>query len=297
MVVYIDELFILNLIINYLLLLTSAMLCGSQIKRLRIFAGAAAGALYACFMFFPDATYFYTVLAKTAFSALMSVISYGFHDWRTFLRRTLIFYVVSFAFAGAMMALFKFTNPENAAVRNGVLYAGISSTVLIAVALGAYLIMTLLLKNAARGSLEHAVLRTVVAITLFGKTIELEAMVDTGNRLTDPLTNGRIVVVEYTRVRDAFPHGMRAIFDVFGVSDAAETLRMLAGAGYGDGFRLIPYRAIGTKHGFAAAPAGRQRPGKRQRIGRRACCAYGNRTIGRNRMRRSNWRMKRRSLA
>ena len=252
MVVYIDELFILNLIINYLLLLTSAMLCGSQIKRLRIFAGAAAGALYACFMFFPELHIFYTVLAKTAFSALMSVISYGFHDWRSFLRRSLIFYVVSFAFAGAMMALFKFTNPENAAVRNGVLYAGISSTVLIAVALGAYLIMTLLLKNAPRLS-EHAVLRTVVAITLFGKTIELEAMVDTGNRLTDPLTNGRIVVVEYTRVRDAFPHGMRAIFDVFGVSDAAETLRMLAGAGYGDGFRLIPYRAIGTKHGLLLA--------------------------------------------
>lgn len=252
MVVYIDELFFLNLIINYLLLLSSAMLCGSHIKRPRILSSAAAGALYACFIFFPELHFFYTLLAKTAFSALMSLIAYGFHDWRSFLRRTLIFYVVSFAFAGAMMALFKLTNPANAAVRNGVVYAGISSTVLIAVALGAYLLMTLLLKNAPKLS-EHAPPRTAVAITLFGKTIELEAMIDTGNRLSDPVTNDRIVVVEYTRVREALPHGMRAVLDVFGVSDAAETLRMLANAGYSEGFRLIPFSAIGTKHGLLLA--------------------------------------------
>ena len=252
MVIYIDELFFLNLIINYLLLLSSAMLCGTHIKRPRIFAGAAAGALYACFTFFPELHFFYTFLAKTAFSALMSLLAYGFHDLRSFLRRTLIFYVVSFAFAGAMMALFKLTNPANAAVRNGVVYAGLSSTVLIAVALGAYLLMTLLLKNAPKLS-EHAPPRTAVSITLYGKTIALEAMVDTGNRLSDPVTNDRIVVVEYPRIRDALPHGIRAILDVFGVSDAAGTLRMLANAGYGEGFRLIPFSAIGTKHGLLLA--------------------------------------------
>lgn len=252
MVVYIDELFLLNLIINYLLLLSSAMLCGSHIKRLRIFLGAAAGALYACFTFFPELHVFYTFLAKAAFSALMSLIAYGFYDFRSFLRRTLVFYIVSFAFAGAMMALFKLTSPVNATVRNGVLYAGISSTVLIAVAVGAYLLMTLLLKNAPKLS-EHAPPHTVVAITLYGKTIELEAMVDTGNRLSDPITNDRIVIVEYHRIRDALPHGMRAVLDVFGVSDAAETLRMLANAGYSEGFRLIPFRAIGTRHGLLLA--------------------------------------------
>ena len=47
--------------------------------------------------------------------------------------------------------------------------------------------------------------------------------------------------------------GMRAILDVFGTLDAAETLRMLAKAGYGEGCRLIPYRAIGTDHGLLLA--------------------------------------------
>ena len=252
MVVYIDELFFLNLVINYLLLLASAMLCGTYIKRLRLFAGAAAGAVYACFVFFPELHLCYTLLAKTVFSAFMSLIAYGYHDWKSFLRRTLLFYVVSFAFAGAMLALFKLVNPTNTAVRNGVFYAGIPSSVLLAVALGAYLVMTLLLKNAPKLS-EHAAPRTMIEIVLYGKTISLEAMVDTGNRLTDPATNSRIVVVEYTRIREALPHGMRAILDVFGTSDAAETLRMLAKAGYGEGCRLIPYRAIGTDHGLLLA--------------------------------------------
>ncbi len=249
MVVYIDELFILNLVINYLLLHAAAILCGTQIRRLRILAGAALGALYACLVFLPALQPCYTLPAKVAFSLLMSLIAYGWHDWRSFLRRTLLFFTVSFAFAGAMMALFRLTDAPNAAVQNGVIWAHLSLPVLMAVSLGTYLLMTLLLRNAPKLS-ERGPARTPLAITLCGRTVELEAMVDTGNRLSDPLTNDPVVVVEYARIRDALPRDVRSILDVCGVADAAGTLRMLAAAELHAGFRLISFSAIGTARGL-----------------------------------------------
>ena len=46
-VVYIDSLFLLNLIVDYLLLLATAKLAGEGICRPRLALGAAVGALYA----------------------------------------------------------------------------------------------------------------------------------------------------------------------------------------------------------------------------------------------------------
>ena len=51
-VVYIDALFLLNLIVNYLLLLAAAKLAGEPLRRLRLAAGAALGGLYAAAIFF-----------------------------------------------------------------------------------------------------------------------------------------------------------------------------------------------------------------------------------------------------
>ena len=52
-VVYIDKVFVLNLSIDYLLLLTAARLTGAPLQRGRLLCGAAMGALYAVAVFLP----------------------------------------------------------------------------------------------------------------------------------------------------------------------------------------------------------------------------------------------------
>ncbi len=52
-VVYIDSLFLLNFVVNYLLLLAAAKLSGEPLRRLRMAGGAALGAAYAAAVFFP----------------------------------------------------------------------------------------------------------------------------------------------------------------------------------------------------------------------------------------------------
>ena len=252
MTVYIDELFVLNLIINYLLLHAAAMLCGAPVRRLRFWAGAGLGALYACLTFLPELRRLTAFPAKTAVSLVMSLTAYGWQDRRAFLRRTLLFYTVSFAFGGAMLALFRLTGAPETGLRGGVLYGGISVPVLLAVSLAAWLLLTRLLRNTPRLS-QRGPPRTRLTLILRGQETELDAMVDTGNRLTDPLTNEPVTIVEYDRIRQLLPRELRAVLDVCGVEDAAGTLRMLHAAGLHEGFRLLPYSAVGTARGLLLA--------------------------------------------
>ena len=70
-VVYIDALFLLNLIVNYLLLLAAAKLAGEPLRRLRLAAGAALGGLYAAAIFFPGMGFLTHPLCKLGAAVLM----------------------------------------------------------------------------------------------------------------------------------------------------------------------------------------------------------------------------------
>ena len=52
-VIYVDTLFLLNTMVDYLLLLASARLAGEPLARLRFALGAVLGGLYAVAIFLP----------------------------------------------------------------------------------------------------------------------------------------------------------------------------------------------------------------------------------------------------
>ena len=53
-VIYVDTLFLLNTMVDYLLLLASARLAGEPLARLRFALGAVLGGLYAVAIFLPS---------------------------------------------------------------------------------------------------------------------------------------------------------------------------------------------------------------------------------------------------
>ena len=70
-VVYIDSLFLLNFIVDYLLLLATAKLAGEVICRPRLALGAAVGALYASAVFFPGMGFLTHPLCKLSAAIVM----------------------------------------------------------------------------------------------------------------------------------------------------------------------------------------------------------------------------------
>ena len=131
--VYIDVLFVVNLIINYVLLLASGVLSKVKRKRLRILFGAFIGALYAVLIFFPDFSVIYTTISKMLISMVIVGIAFPFYSLRSYIKTLLIFYMVSFGFGGCVLGVFYFSSIGanlGAIYSNGIFYFNLPWTVL-----------------------------------------------------------------------------------------------------------------------------------------------------------------------
>ena len=264
--IYIDVLFTINLAVNYLLLLATARLSGVVLQRKRLLFGACVGALYAVFIFFPQFDFLYTMAFKLIFAMSVSAVAFGIHDLRRLVRLTLIFYAASFAFAGCMIAIYYMLGAQDGIlnVRNGVMYANVSLGVLLAAILVIYLLLCVVMRFTARNACAAQKI-VEIQISSFGRNSKVRALVDTGNALCDPMTNQPVVIVEYAHIRSVFPEELSRVLDIAGLQDASVALEKLANRNMAQGFRLVPYKAVGVDYGMLLAfrPDGAQVAGKK----------------------------------
>lgn len=75
-VVYIDVLFVLNMFVNYFILVTVAKIMRITPSRWRLLCGALLGGLYSLFIFIPDVNVFLSLVAKLAFSVSIVFAAY-----------------------------------------------------------------------------------------------------------------------------------------------------------------------------------------------------------------------------
>ena len=244
-VVYIDALFLLNLIVNYLLLLAAAKLAGEPLRRLRLAAGAALGGLYAAAIFFPGMGFLTNPLCKLGAAVLMLLT--GFGGSRRLLRVTLVFFGLSCAFGGGIFAI-GLLGGRGLTLRNGVLYSVMDLRILLLSAAVCYAVLTLVFRRTARHG-RREVLPAV--LTLEGRRVAVNALVDTGNTLTDPVTGRPVMVAEGSRLSPLLP-GER-VLDEKALRDPVGTLERLSRGGRGRRFRLLPYQAVGVECGMLLA--------------------------------------------
>lgn len=230
-VVYIDEAFLLNALVDYLLLLSSARLAGEPLRRGRIALGAVLGGLYSAAVFLPGWGFLDQPLCKVALAVGMTLIAFG--SSRRLLRVSLVFFGVSAAFGGGVLALRLFLGaPAVLDLR----------TVLLSAA-GCYLFLTLIFGRAARYGRREL---TVAELELAGRKCRLTALVDTGNTLTDPATGKTVMVAEGEKVAPLFPKGecptSAELSDPVGAMERRK--------GGGRHWRLLPYQTVGVPHGL-----------------------------------------------
>ena len=79
MVVYIDILLIINTVLNYAVLVTAEKLLKRDIRLLRLLAGSFTGALFSLIVFLDINNTFLLFVIRLVSSALITLISFGFH--------------------------------------------------------------------------------------------------------------------------------------------------------------------------------------------------------------------------
>jgi len=245
-VVYIDALFLLNLVTNYFLLLASAKLAGEVIHRLRLAAGAAAGAIYACLLFLPGMGFLVHPLSKLCVAVIMVLLAFG--GSRRLLRLVIVFFCLSFALAGGVLAI-GLMGGKGLSLKNGVLYSAMDVKMIALSAAGCYVIFTAVFPRVAKQVKGREVLPAVLR---YGeRKVTLLVLVDTGNTLSDPVTGRPVLVANFENVAPLIPPGVSLIAG--DLSDPVKTLQRLAEQGVGNSFRLLPYQAVGVECGLLLA--------------------------------------------
>lgn len=237
-VVYIDLLFLLNFIANYLLLLAAGRMAGAVLRRWRIGLGAAAGALYAVLVFLPWLGWLAHWLCKLAAGVLIALIAYG--GERYLLRVAVLFFGASAALAGAVLGLELLGN-VSLTLDHGVFYSQLDIRLLLLLFVACYFVLSLFFRRIGR----HGGELVGLEIALNGGVVVLTALRDTGHTLTDPATNRPVVVVYWQALSKLLP-------DWVDVDTPIDSLERCHAAGSRQA-RLIPYRAVGVEHGMLLA--------------------------------------------
>ena len=138
MVLYIDILIILNLFIDYFLLLSSAVLLKRNIKRLRLIFAAILGSLSSLFIFLPTISPIITVLIKLMIGFCLVLVAFGYKSKIVFIKTVLLFFAENLIFIGVMFCLWMFVSPPGMLWKNGITYIAISPIILISGSIIAY---------------------------------------------------------------------------------------------------------------------------------------------------------------
>lgn len=246
---YVDVLFIENFIINFLILSITSKFSKYKTTRTKLLIGSAVGALYIIFAFFPTFKIFFSLSMKIAVSVLMIIIVFAPEKFQHFFKLLGIFYVISFAFGGAAFALFYFTGRGN--VINGTFYIRDFPLSLL---ISAFAVVYLLLSY-CWGYIQKKILSDElvynVHIELYEKTVEVIAIIDTGNSLKDPITDTPVIVVEYGALKVLLPDSLSSIFEKSdGDIDLTNLYNLSGDTNLVLKIRLIPFTSLGRQNGI-----------------------------------------------
>lgn len=216
-IVYIDRLFLLQLVQSCVLLLLTRAFLRSTVTLKRIVFASAAGTLLFCVIFLlPGISRNIKVLLFALCSLATLWLAFRIRTLQVFCRAVILYHAAAFLLAGALYALL------HTAGRRPAMTTMQASLCAVGVGTAALYILRWEKKSA------QAVI--VTAILEDGDVkITLEALIDSGNSLYDPISQRPVCVVEKAALEGKIP------------LDIPEK------------FRLIPYHSLGKKHGIMQA--------------------------------------------
>lgn len=244
--IYADIFFLVNLCFNFSLLYLAGRLSRLAPSGRRLTLGALVGALYSAASLYPGLAFLMTLPAKLLAAALMVAIAFPTTLVRRFLFTLGYFCLTAFAVGGASLAV-------------GYLLGGVgpaqggSGPLGADVVLPAALAAGVLLHWAVMAARERErVLAWCVTcrVMVDGRTVEFPALVDTGNRLRDPLSNAPVVIAEYPALGALLPGSFATVWDrALDDPDLAAIVETLETA-WAARVRVVPFSSIGRASGL-----------------------------------------------
>jgi len=225
--IYADVLFVLNFAIDFICMCASLYICRLKRRVFPIILSSVAGGVYSVFALYLVNTPFLIQTIVHIFALfIMCLISTPSSDIKTILKAELLFLGVS-AFAGGIVSVI-FSYLGKYVFESGSIYADVSPLSLLSFVLfTAAFSIPFFVKTGKRIAYKTA----SVSLDYKSTKKRVDAFIDTGNLLSDPISGDGIILIKHTELSDVFKEEQM---------EALKALDVLSES-FPTGIRLVPW--------------------------------------------------------
>lgn len=235
-----------NFLFEFLLLWAAAAVADIAARPLKLCAGALIGTVhYALYLLAAVGLIPYYGLLRfpltvAAVSLLMILAAFYPTPAKALPRIAGYFYIIGFIAAGAGMAgAFLLGSPSAPAYTLGMLIA--AASILLVAELGWGIVHQRII---------HSLYHLPVEITCGGKSVAVQALVDTGNSLKDPLSLQPVMIVEQQAIKGILPEQIAYAVEALDNGVITPVGELLESSYWSTRIRIIPFSSIGKEHGL-----------------------------------------------
>lgn len=248
MTIYIDIVLIENLIMNYIILFTTAVVLKIKVSHIRLILASLLGAGYSIIAYMGIIKVYSSIILKIILSVLIIYIAFNPQNIKKMCKDLLLFYLVSFVFGGAAFALIYIIKPQNILMKNG-LFLGtyplktvmLGAVVAFCIIIGAFAII--------KNKISKKDMFCEIEILINQKKIKTKAMIDTGNMLKEPITNVPVIVVEHILLYSCMPKEiLNNLKEIMGGD--FKNIPCDIQEKYISKLKLIPFSSLGKQNGM-----------------------------------------------
>lgn len=244
-VIYVDTLILLtalSFLVDYLLLWATAKVTKSPLRPSKLATGASLGTAYFVLYYLSERGVmphygwlrFWPVVLSV--SAGMLLIAFAPMPPRKFVRVLGYFYFITVSSGGAGIA-------AGYALGWDVVWQ-------LLIAIAAILVTAEFGWGVVQQALWQRIYQVPLEVSVFGERFSTTALVDTGNRLKDPIKGSPVIVVEHRVVRHLFPEHLEEVIGRMERGDYSEVSRLLTSSRWSSRFRVIPFTSLGKESGM-----------------------------------------------
>ena len=244
MTVYLDIVLLENILLNYIIILSTAILSKEKINFLKIILSSIVGGIFAIVSYITDVSVVSGIIIKIMISIIMMKIAFKGCKLNKFIKTLIFFYLVSFTFGGIAFMLLFFINPQNIIINENrfvgtyplkvaVLAGGLGFIIITIVA---QIIKNKLIKNNMICELE---------IFYKGKNKKIKTMLDTGNLLKEPITKEDVIIVEKESLKDIVSNDILENINTILKGNLLDSKNV-----YSYKIKIIPFSSLGNDNGL-----------------------------------------------
>lgn len=201
--VYVDVLIFLNMIIDFLILMTLKNIFCINITYKRIVLGSGFASLFSLIALIPSINFALNILLGLISAGLSVFVTFGRCSIANYIKRVCGFFAINFLFAGFMTVVYMMFKPKGMIISNNIVYFNISPLLLIILTLICYFILYMIKRLFNKQPAAMQICN--VSVMICNKKFSFKARIDTGCDLREPFSGSSVIVAEKSLFDDLKP--------------------------------------------------------------------------------------------